>query len=112
MATVADAIAALDAIKLPVTQQSWDSWEPETLPPLPYAILVPLSHREVTGSDGPVGEYREYQIQLYTKRRNVALEKGVRTALAAEGVRCPLPDVARDPNGHVTIAYFHTSLEE
>ena len=111
MATVANAIAALSdkPLELSVAQQSW---EPKQAPLLPYALLIPLSHREVMGSDGPVGEYREYQIQLYTKRRDVALEKSVRTALAAAGVRCPLPDVVRDPNGHVTIAYFHTSLEE
>ena len=111
MATVADVLTAFNAqhLNIKIAQQSWDAGQ---APSLPYALLIPLNHREVMGSDGPVGEYREYQIQLYTKNRDIARERSVRAALAAEGVRCPLPDVARDSNGHVTIAYFHTSLEE
>lgn len=109
MATVADVISVLQELKLPYAQQAWNS---NQSPSLPYALLIPLNHREVMGSDGPVGEYREYQIQLYTKNRDVPREKSVRAALAAAGIRCPLPDVVRDQNGHVTIAYFRTSLEE
>lgn len=108
--TVADVLAVMASMGIPCVQMHWD--DPNDVPPLPYALLMPESAHEQNTADGPTVEYRGYDIQLYTKRRDVALEKAVTRALRGAGIRTPLPDMARDPEGRVTISYFHTSLIE
>jgi hypothetical protein len=113
--TVADALAVMRGLFIPCQQGAYD---PGTAPQnasisMPYAVLVPDEARALNTGDGIAHEYRHYDIQLYTRRRDVALERRVAAALREAGIRTPQPDVAL-PSAEVpaAIAYFHISLSE
>lgn len=110
MVTVADLIAAMGELSIPCQQSDYD---PKKATAMPYAVLVPDEARALNTVDGPVHEYRKYDIQLYTRHRDVALEHAVTKALRDAGIRTPMPEVVL-PSADVpaAIAYFRVSLSE
>ena len=107
--TVADAVSVLSSEGIEVRQMRWRAIKDLQLP---YALLVPGDPHQLSTADGIAHEYREYDIQLYTERRDIALEKRVTAALREAGIRTPMPDVVLDANGPAYIAYYHVSLTE
>ena len=111
MPTVADLLTAMATLSIPCQQAAYDPRQAPTA--MPYAILVPDEPRALNTVDGPAHEYRHYDIQLYTRQRDVTLERRVVDELRAAGIRTPQPDVVL-PSADVpaAIAYFHVSLSE
>jgi len=108
MPTLADALAALDGIGLPCTQFEWPG---QDAPPLPYAVLVPQDE-DVLAADGVNALWCvPYDIELYSRERDVPLELRVKRALADEGIQSAR-SFAHDPDRHFVITYFHVTLTE
>ena len=110
MATVADALAALDGLGLPAAQLVWDH-DP---PPLPYVVLVPHesdASNSLHGSGGVAFEARRYSVELYCGVRDVALERRLSRALWDAGIP-HTSDCALDERGQVAITYFNMTLVE
>lgn len=108
LATVADAVAALDSVGLESAQFEWPD---QTAPPLPYAILVPHDEANLAADGANVLWAVPYTIELYSVRRDVALELRVKRALADVGAQSSR-SFAWDPERHYCITYFHCTLTE
>ena len=107
-ATVGDMLAALDGIGLPATQFEWPE---QDAPSLPYAIIAPVEERSLT-MDGRNDLFTvAYDVELYSRRRDVALELRVRGALADAGIQSRR-DFYYDSEQHFCITYFHCTLTE
>lgn len=70
-----------------VAQIEWDTADGTTPPPLPYALVVPQSSRYVYAGERVAREYTTYDVELYTRGRDLALERSIADAMAAERVK-------------------------
>lgn len=108
LATVAQVVGALDALRIPSTNLKW---EDQQAPPPPYAVLVPHQSRN-RYKDGAVwSEARAYDVELYTSDRDIPLEKAIARALRDAGVVYSSDVYADESNGYC-VAYFSTTLIE
>lgn len=106
--TVADVIAALDAIDIP---NALFKWPKNMAPPLPYALLVPIeSYGQATG-DGMSYEAWHYSIELYSRDYDVPLTKSVTQALRSVG-KTHLESVYVDETNQFCICHFPMTLIE
>lgn len=109
LATVGQVVGILDDLKIPSAQLMWDS--DDTKPPLPYVILVPHQSNNLH-TDGTVAfEAQRYDLELYSKTRDIPLEKRVKSALRQARIDFDT-DYAVDEKGQVVITYFHVTLIE
>lgn len=109
--TVADVLAIMADVGVPCQQANHT--QQSSTPNEPYAVLVPGEHHELLTADGYAHEYRSYDLQVYTKRRDLALERLVTSALRAAGILVPMPEVTL-PTDEVpaAVAYYPMSLTE
>jgi hypothetical protein len=108
VATVSDMLAALTDAGLQAAQFEWPEQE---APPLPYAILQPQDEQNLVVDGRNVLWLVPYDIQLYTRERDVSLELRVKAALAERGIQSSRSFV-HDPDNHFCITYFHVTLRE
>lgn len=108
MRSLKDLLSALRAVGLPYTQIQWPQGK---APDLPYAVLVPdgTSNRFADGSPlcVPVG----YTVEVYTRERDVPLEKRVQAALDDAGIGWQRYHTT-DPDGPVVLAVYSMTLTE
>lgn len=85
MRTYDDLCAAMAACSLPFARISWDPLDPDDIPPLPHVLLVPQKTRNKNAGDGMSCRITPYDVELYAKGSNIALECQVEEALTAAG---------------------------
>ena len=85
MRTYDDLCDALRACGIPFARISWDPLDPEDIPPLPHALLVPQKTRNAIAADGVCCRITPYDVELYTHGSSIELEERVEEALNARG---------------------------
>lgn len=109
LGTVSQVFGILDDLKIPSAQFMWDSDDEK--PSLPYVILVAQQSNNLH-TDGSVAfEAQRYDLELYSKTRDIPLEKRVKAALRQARIDYDT-DYAVDEKGQVVITYFHVTLIE
>lgn len=109
LATVGRVVALLDELGIPNAQMMWDA--DDDIPRPPYVLLVPHESNNLH-TDGTVSfEAVKYDLELYSKTRDIPLEKRIKDALRRAEVDYDT-DHAVDDKGQVVITYFHTTLIE
>ena len=103
--TLTDLIAALGSTEIPFAQIEF---EDQTNPDMPYALLVPADTRNWF-ADGRVNESPVmYLVELYTRVREVAVERVIQDALDDAGIgwqRATVP--VQDGRAIMTRWYAH-----
>jgi len=108
LATVGRVVALLNELGVPNTQAFWEDQKP---PPLPYVVLMPHGSANLH-ADGTVRfDARRYDLELYAKPRDIALEHRIKAALRDAEVDYD-SDFAIDEKGQVAITYFNVTLIE
>ena len=109
LATLGEVVGILDTLGIPNAHIKWGV-EDEKSPP-PYVMVVPHESNNLH-TDGTVSfEARRYDLELYSKERDMPLEKRISAALRQAGIDYDT-DVAVDEKGQVVITYFHATLIE
>lgn len=108
LVSVGDVLGVLDGLGIPATHLVWPGLDP---PPLPYAVLVPHESRNRYGDGRVRHRARRYDVELYARVRDVALEQAVQSALDAAEVAYS-SDVAMDEDNQYVITYFSMTLTE
>lgn len=70
-----------------VAQIEWDTADWASPPPLPYALVVPQSSRYVYAGERVAREYTTYDVELYTRGRDIDLERSIANAFAENRVK-------------------------
>lgn len=106
--SIKDVLAVIADVGLPCAQIQF---YPEHLPEQPYVIVSPMSTRNVFG-DGIVRKLLvQYQIMLYTQRRDIPLEQRLQDALTE--ARIPWERFhTTDDEGHSVVAVYETTVTE
>lgn len=108
MTTLRQLVALLDGIGLDSTQIQW---APDSAPPLPYAVIVPQG-TENRFADGMVyAGVTPYLVELYTRERDVPLEKRLQKAFDDGGIGWQRYHTT-DPDGPVVIAVYTVTVTE
>lgn len=108
LATVGEVVALLDELEIPNTQLMWADQKP---PLPPYVVLVPHETKSLYADCGVWFEIRRYDLELYSKERDIPLEKQISSALRKAEIAYS-SDVVVDEKGQVAITYFSTTLIE
>lgn len=108
LASVAQVSDLLDELEIPNAQLMWEDQKP---PQPPYVVLVPHETVPLRTGQGNAFEARNYDIELYAKRRDILLEKRIAAALKQAEISYT-SDVAIDEKGQVAITYFSMTLVE
>ena len=109
LATVGQVVAMLDELGIPNAQMMWDN--DDDIPRPPYVLLVPHASNNLH-ADGTVAfEAGRYDLELYSKTRDIPLEKRIKAALRQAAIDYDT-DHAVDDKGQVIITYFHLTLTE
>ena len=109
LATVGQMVAMLDELGIPNAQMMWGN--DDDIPKPPYVLLKPLEANNLH-TDGTVTfEAIKYDLELYSKTRDIPLEKRIKAALRQAEVDYDT-DYAPDDKGQVIITYFHVTLTE
>ena len=106
--TVARAAEIFDDLEIPCTQLAWKG---RKAPPTPYVVLVPHESRHGYKDGRVYGKARRYDMELYCRERDVALEQRIESALDAAGVAYT-SDLVIDEENKYTLTYFSTTLIE
>lgn len=86
-------------------------WAPVKTPDLPYGVLMPLE-TENTHKDNVTSQvWVPYQIELYSRTRDVPLEKRVQAVLDGLGIGWQRSH-SIDRNGPVVVAIYYVTLTE
>lgn len=85
MVTLAQLCGALRSVGLPYAQDEWDTEEADrkSPPPLPYAILVAQASEDVIADESNFVRVTPYDVEVYTRGRDMDLERRLEDALAA-----------------------------
>ena len=75
---------AVSSTGVPFARVCWD--RDQTPPPLPYALIVPGTTRDVMAGSRRVAEVTPYTVELYERGSSLALEAKVEAALTAAGL--------------------------
>lgn len=78
MITIDELCAAIDSLGIPWAQVDFERGE-DVEPP--FIVLMPSAGATVKANDGNWVQTVEYEIELYTERRNYNLEAAIATAL-------------------------------
>lgn len=106
--SVGDVLSIMDGLGVPATHLVWSDQKP---PPLPYAVIVPHESRSIYADGHVLRRLRRYDIELYSRQRDVPLELRVQAAL--DEAECAYSsDVVADEDGSYVITYLSTTLTE
>ena len=108
MKSLKDLLAALDTLGIPYTQIQWS---PRLAPDLPYAVIVPESTRNRFADDVVAASPVAYFMELYTRERDVPLEKRVQDALDQAGIGWNRYHTV-DDDAPCVIAVYNMTLSE
>ena len=108
MTSLKDMLALLDSLKVPAAPIQW---APSEAPELPYIVLVPQTTKNVFADGGVRQEVTPYLVELYTRRRDVPLEKRLQSAFDDAGIGWERYHTT-DKNGPVVIAVYTVTLKE
>lgn len=97
-----------DSLGIPAAQIQW---APTEAPKLPYIVLVPQNTDNVFADGITYQDVTPYLVELYSRRRDVALEKRVQAAFDANGVAWDRYHTT-DENGPVVIAVYKINVIE
>lgn len=103
--TLSDLIAAIGTLGLPITQIFWPDGH---LPDLPYIVLVPQTTEDVMADGSSYLELTPYNIELYTRYRDMDLEARLESALKDAGFPRQKNTLALD--GAVEVVYSVTCV--
>lgn len=85
MRTYDQLCAAVASCGLPYARISWDPLDPSDIPALPHVLLVPQKTRNAIAADGVACRITPYDVELYAKGSDIALEESVESALSRAG---------------------------
>jgi len=106
--SVGDVLSIMDGLDVPTAHLMWGDHKP---PPLPYAVIVPHESRSAYADGHVLHRARRYDIELYSRLRDVPLELRVQRAL--DEAECAYTsDVVVDEGNHFVLTYFSTTLTE
>lgn len=106
--SIKDVLDVVEGVGLPCAQIQF---YPEHLPEEPYVIVNPMSTRNSFG-DGVVRKLLvQYQIMLYTRRRDIPLEKRLQDALTEAHIPWERFHTT-DDEGHSVVAVYETTVTE
>lgn len=108
MKSLRDLLDALDTLGIPFTQIQWS---PKLAPELPYVVVVPESTRNVFADGIVKAAPVAYFMELYTRERDVPLEKRVQDALDDAGIGWNRYHTV-DDDGPVVITVYNMTLSE
>lgn len=108
MRDVRDLLAALGDLGIPYTQLQWPQG---AAPSLPYAVLVPNGSRNVFADGAVRFAAVPYLVEVYTRERDVPLEKRVQAALDGAGIGWERYHTT-DSEGPVVVTVYSMTLTE
>lgn len=83
--TVKELCAAVSSCGLKYAQVEWDTSDGSTPPPLPYVLIVPTTSSDVIADGTNYARRTSYDVELYTRGRDMSLEGELEAALSAGG---------------------------
>lgn len=83
MRTYDDLCEVMRECGIPFARISWEPLDPEDIPPLPHALLVPQRTRNAMADGGVCCKVTPYDIELYAHGSSIELEQRVDAALEA-----------------------------
>lgn len=86
-------------------------WAPRKAPELPYGVLMPLDTENTHKDNRTHYVLVPYQIELYSRTRDVPLEKRVQAVLDDMGIGWERSH-AIDKNGPAVVTYYYVTLTE
>ncbi len=85
--TLAELCGIFKAIGLPYAQIEWDPQDKDNPPALPYVLLVPDTSEDVMADGMNFQRVTPYTCELYTRGRDMALEKRIEDSFSAVPVQ-------------------------
>lgn len=79
--TLGELCGIMRDVGLPYAQVQWDVDGGDAPPPLPYALLVPETSRDIMAGEANRMRLTPYRCEVYTRGRDMALEGRIEAAL-------------------------------